>query len=462
MLDVKVKGPDEIYLEKQMRNPLGLSKIQDSKHKYQFFRDKVKEFINYHLDFGKYDKKIISEDELNDIRKIEEEKPKILKKKLKTIEEKDSDIKNLRQNLLNQVNNLEKISSLIKSAQRSIENLENTETKDQSLKFSFFPQIFATILDLINKDIINFHHILTQLDNYHNQSFLTLQNQKKDFAKTLKSEIQNTIEKNEQKLKALYQHNKSLSSAKHESKLSQVFKEKIESLESQMNEISESLSKKTDQLKQKTAEIQVFKQNIEKLNEEVLKLQNDKKSLESLITVQQESYHGQIYDLTSEIARIKNISQESQLAHQLEISELKYLSESSKNRLDQVVFELEKCEEQLDYEKKQAQDREDFLSTENRDLRIEIERLDRIVISLKEDLDRCIPGLEIENLKNSRNDEERLQLNHIISKLESESSELLRYNKEMFVKNQKLENQLEKLKESRSKSAKSEKKTKKK
>ena len=181
-----------------------------------------------------------------------------------------------------------------------------------------------------------------------------------------------------------------------------------------------------------------------------------------MITVQQESYHGQIYDLTSEIARIKNISQESQLAHQLEISELKYLSESSKNRLDQVVFELEKCEEQLDYEKKQAQDREDFLSTENRDLRIEIERLDRIVISLKEDLDRCIPGLEIENLKNSRNDEERLQLNHIISKLESESSELLRYNKEMFVKNQKLENQLEKLKESRSKSAKSEKKTKKK
>ena len=470
MLDVKVKLPEELILEKQLRDPLEMHSTDDPKKKYIFFRNKVKDFINYHLDYAKYNKKIISETALDEIRKHDDEDSPIKIKIKKTIKYQDSEknpqIQNLRENLLKKVSNLERVSSLVKSAHNIFESLENIESLDLVLsKISNTHQIFYTIQEILNKEFDSYHGILTLLDSYHQKQSLDLTNLKQELNKKHQNEIESMKSKFENRINALVQHNKALSSKKYETKLQQAYKDKIESLESQIMNANSQLSEKSEHIRQKMCEVSTLKQCIDKKNEELIKYNDKIKDLESLINIQQESYHGQIYDLTSEIARIKNNSQESLLSHQLEMSQIQYTAESTKNRLDQVLAELTSCGEQMDYMKLQSQERERYLENENNELRIEIERLERIVMNLKEELDRLPPGLEIENLKISsmKQKEENKYLNDFISKLEKEGNQMLDRNQELFIMNQKLESELARSRESRSmKSSKSEKKIRKK
>ena len=470
MLDVKVKNPQEVLLERKLRSPFGSYSAGDSGQKYQFFKDKVKDFISYHLDYAKYNKKIISEDALEEIQRFDEEEapPRYVKNKRDRYKEpeKNSEFKDIRDGLLNKVSALEKISSLIKSAKRIFESLDKIDSKDLALsKISNSNQIFNSIQDIILKELDNFHITLSLLDTYNSkQAFESAQ-----IKKSLQTEHQNEInalkEKFEMKLKALAQHNKALSSNKHNTKLQEQLKERIEYLESMLSKSNSQISDKSEQLKQKFSETSYLNQTIAKQNEEISNLNKKINDLECLITVQQESYHGQIYDLTSEIARIKNMSGETELSHQMGISQYKYIADSAKNRLDQVLLELNDCEAHLDYVKAQSKEREDFLSSENLELREEIERLNRIVVSLKGELDQMHQPMEVEGLRKSyrQKDEEVRYLNDVITKLETESNQLLDRNKELFAYNQQLESKISKSRESRSlKSSKSEKKIKKK
>lgn len=468
MLQVKTKQPEEVLMEKKLRSPFETFPIGHTSHKYDFFKNRVKEFINYHLDYAKYNKKIISEEAFEGLKKLEKEEALPKRKQVKTEKktENNCEFKGIRDGLLAKVSTLEKISGLIKSAQRVYENLEKAESKEIVLsRISNSRQIYSTIQDIIDKELDCFHISLSQFDTYNQKQVFELAGAKKEMLLQHQSEIDSLKSKFDMKLKALTQHNKALSSNKNESKLNELFKEKIENLEGLNAETSAIIAEKSEHLRQKTSEISYLKQYINEQNEEISSLHKKIADLEALVTVQQDSYHGQIYDLTSEIARIKNLSQDNLLTQQMENSQFKYVAESATNRLDQVLSELHQCEDHLNYVTSQAKEREKFLSEENLDLRAEIERLDRIVITLKEELDQVPSAVEVESLRLSsrQKDEERDYLNEIIGKLDKESTQILNRNKELLAYNLQLEEQISKSKDSRSlKSSKSEKKMKKK
>lgn len=462
MLDVKIKPAEELIIEKKLRNPITLTTSEEQKPKFAFFRNKMKDLINYHLDYEKYNKKLISADALKEITQYEnDDQPSIpYHRRAKSQDhEKPSEILQLKDSLLNKISTLEKISTLIKSANRISNSLENIENQEQLLsKISSSNHIFLTIQDLINNDINNYHLILTSLETFYQKQVNESLNMKKDLAKRHKQQLEDLTKKNEGKIKALAQHNKFLASQKYENRLQQSFKDKIQSLENSLKISEFQAEDKADQVKQKNFEIQHLNDSIYKLKEQKEILEKQILDLEQLVKIQQESYQGQIYDLTSEVARLKNTSQDKVLAYENDITNYKYQAESSNYRLEQALSDLNFVDKQLDDTKKQVIEKDYIID----DLNLEIKRLDRIILDLKEAYDASQKSLETEKFIISQNKDSQIaNLHDMIVKLESESNQLLKSNKELNLWNEKLESKMSSVSEKKSlKSSKSEKKIK--
>lgn len=468
MFGVKIKQPEEIILERKLRNPIR-KEDDEIRPKYAFFKNKMKEFINYHLDYAKYNKKIISVEDLEEIQKFEKEDEmprRVFHRKSKSVNvELDGEPKQIREMLIGKISSFEKILALVKSASRVLISLNSEEFSDiVHTKSSNLSQIFTTIQETANKEINGFHYLLTLLETFNQKQISDSAQTKKSLQDKYSNDLNTVKEKYENKLNALIQHNKALSSQKRENKIQQTLKERIESLECLLSESNKQSIDKSDQIKQKNFDLSALNQEISKKSEEIVRLKKETKQLEDLNQYDQERFRAQIQDLTTEIARLRNLSEENRMAHEMKVSELQYLADSSKYRLDQVVEALAKADEQVEYVKSVAGEREGILETENYELRSEVDRLDRITFSLKEELSAANSNLESQHLQLSRNKEDDLlQLSKLIDKLEIENGQILKSNKELSLMNHKLETELFKSKETKSlKSSKSDKKLKKK
>lgn len=468
MLGVRVKQPEEIILERKLRNPIR-KEDEEVGPKYTFFRNKMKEFINYHLDYAKYNKKIISEEDFEEIQKFddEEEKPKrVFHRKSRSVcVEMEAEPKQLRDLLIEKISSFEKIMALVSSSFRVLTSLNSEEFPEiVHTKASNLSQVLATIQSLSSKEINSFHHLLTILETFTQKQAAESASVKKTLQERYLKDLDSVREKYENKIKALTQHNKALVSNKRENKIQQTLKERIESLECLLSESDKQILEKIDQIKQKNFEISSLNQQVSKQAEEVVRAKKDLSQLEEIMSLDQQRFRQQVQELTSEIATLRNISQENLMAHELKVAELQYLADSSKYRLDQVVEALAKADEQVEYVKLAAGERERALESENLELRNEVDRLDRIVFGLREELVESKEGFESQHLQFSKNkDDEILQLNKLIDKLEIENGQILKSNKELSVMNHKLESELFKSKETKSlKSSKSDKKLKKK
>ena len=474
MLDMKARAAGENHL-------LFPSANDEPMPKSQVFNSKMEDFINFHLDYSKYNKKLRDQMEQKEVERPEAAEPlkKTSNKKNKAdSSEQQSEIKQIQQSLLRKISSLEKISNLAKSANRIVASLEHIENPELLLsKIANSTQIFNTIQEIVNNETSNFYALLTLLDSFSENQASNLATLKKDLIAKNKEDRLAITEKYENKIKALVEHNKILSSNKYEYKASKKLQQRIEHLEGLLSVSDSQMLDKQEQIKQKSFELASFQERLQARTDDIEKFRSEKLNLESLIKIQQESYHGQIYDLTSEIARIKNQTQESKLAHDLAQSELLYKCENYKSRLDQAVSELKNSEDQINYIQSASRERESLLEQENRYLhteiqRVEIEirnsyqetqRLERIVMDLKEDLDSSHKALDLQQLETSKSKEEEvLQLTRMIEKLESEGAQLIKSNQELSAINNRLEQDLAKSKEAKKlKSSKSEKKIKK-
>ena len=470
MLIVKKRQPEEVLLEKKLRNPIAIPDDQN-KPRYDFFKTKMQELIDYHLDYAKFNKKIITEEDLEKIQKYEEvEVPKrIIHKKSKSMQvELTAEPKQLRDSLLLKISSFEKIIALVRSSERLVKSIENLENLDAlPSKLTSLASTLTSISSISDQEINNFHYLLTLLDTFTQKSSSELVSSKKLLQEKHEKEKNSIQEKYENKLRALLEHNKVLSSHKKENKIIAGLNERVQSLEKLLTESDKQVIDKIDLAKQRSSEIHSLNSVISSKNEEISRLKKDLKDLEEVNNLDRNKYRDEIYELNNEISRFKSINEESVLANEMKMNELHYLAESHKYRLEQALQELDKADQQIEHLRLEFNEREAALETENFELRKEIERLDRITFGLKDDVESANKELEIKQLQMSKSkDDEIGQLSKLIEKLEIENGTLMKSNKELSVINHKIENELWKSKEkkeakAKSKDGKSEKKVKK-
>ncbi|OMJ91298.1 hypothetical protein SteCoe_6190 [Stentor coeruleus] len=464
MLEAKIKPSEEFVNGKKLRN-LSNHSSEEPKHKKQFFKNKMKEFINYHLDYAKHQKKYINQEVLQDLNQHENPPSQVpYHRKVKSQDiQKLSEAQNLKESLQNKITTLEKINTLINNVKRINDSLENIESQDQlHTKLSSSCQILYKIQDLINKDLNNYQLTLTLFDNYHQKQETEALFIKKNLQKSYENELADLTEKYEEIIQELTQHNKSLSENKHDKNLHQALKERIEYLEHLQNENDTQALQNIEDIKMKNSEIQSLKEFIDDMQKKFQVLEKQNHDLENYIEYQQENYQKQISNLTKEINEIKNQNQESVNGHQTEISGLKYHAENYKSKFDHLLSELASYENQLAYTKHQSDERENILINDNNELRTEVERLGRFIFGLKNEIDLMQRALDMKNIRKPENkDNEIAQLHELVAKLETESNQLIRTNKELNSLNLKLELKLAKAKYMKSlKATRSEKKIK--
>jgi hypothetical protein len=473
MLEVRVKQPDEVLLERKLRNPLGVVE-SETRPRTDFFRNKMKDMINYHLDYAKFRKKIISEEDLEKIQKYEEsDTPKRVyhKKSKSALFEMKPEPKQLRDALLSKVSCFEKISGLVKSAERvtyalsTLEDLNSSSTyQTLTSKLESLSQIFSSLQKITSEEQNSFHYLLTLLDTITKKQSSESSTTKKDLQEKHLKDLQTISQKYENRIQGLLEHNKALSSQKKENKLLTTFKQRIESLESLLSSSEKRVSEKSDQIKTRSSEINSLNQALIQKDEEIIKLKKDLKDLDDLNSLDRDSYRNQIHELNVEVARVKQSCQESLVANEMKMAELQYLADSHRFRMEQAIDALSKADEHLEYFKQQAAERERIIENENFELRKEVERLDRITFNLKDEVESVSKNFEVQQLQMSRSKEDEIsQLSKIIEKLEMENGNLMKSNKELSVMNNKLESEIFRSKESKSlKTSKTEKKIKKK
>lgn len=464
MLEAKTKSSEEFVYGKKFRN-LSNHSTEEPKHKNQFFKNKMKEFINYHLDYAKHQKKYIGQEVLQDLSQLANPSPQVSNhRKTKSQDiQKLTETQQLKESLLNKISTLEKISTLLNNARRINDSLESIDSQDQLMtKLSLSSKIFYKIQDLISKDLDNYQLILTLFDNYYQKQETEATSNKKNLQKSYENELADLTEKYEEIIEELTQHNKALACQKHDKNLNQALKERIDDLEHLLNENDTKALENIEEMKMKNSEIQTLKEFIDEMQNKIQNLEKQNHDLENFIEYQQENYQKQISNLTNEIAELKNQNQEIVNGHQTEISGFKHHAENYKNKFDHILSELASCEDQLAYTKHQSDEREHMLINENNELRAEVERLGRFVFGLKSEMDLMQRALDMKNTRKPENkDHEIAQLHELVEKLETETNQLIRTNKELNSLNQRLELNLAKAKDIKSlKATRSEKKIK--
>ena len=198
----KSKSPD-LVREKKYQTYMDFSP-QDQNIKHQFFRNKVRELINYRLDSSKNKKRAISEEALKNFKKPEPGSKFFPSSQ----QDQSSEYIQLRQNLLGKAARMEKINDLLENMHDSILSIETDDNIDtQELlfyKISDCTRSYKKIKEIINKDLSGLNIILNMLDVFYKDRSQESARLKSELKQKHQAETETLKEKFEAKIKSLY------------------------------------------------------------------------------------------------------------------------------------------------------------------------------------------------------------------------------------------------------------------
>ncbi|CAG9335906.1 unnamed protein product [Blepharisma stoltei] len=397
---IREKSPTEIILERKLLTASKESIDEEIPNtKYNFFKEKAKEIIDFHLNEDNGSRKTLNYIETQGLKrsmfKEEEEPPKLSSSSQRHLKNKNIQINELFQNEISGQSDFLKIKDLMTKQNISLENaiesikkikkpltaIRSSNSKDYTNdQASEIEEIALYLSKEIEKTASSFREVLRLIEQLSKISAL----EKADIKRAMKEDMEAAKNKAkikyENQLKAIIEHNKELSSNKRRSISEDDHNEKIAQLQSSLKKLTESYNESIENSKRKNIETNKLQNKIISLNEEIEHLHADIENFQAIIKSQQSVDSSQSANLRAEINYMRDMlnksKKELEISRKTDTGKLAKLEVMKEREIERLKSEAKILENQLQDALNHMRKGDELARAEIQDLHREVRRLE--------------------------------------------------------------------------------------
>ncbi|OMJ81162.1 hypothetical protein SteCoe_18430 [Stentor coeruleus] len=356
MAAIREKSPSEINIEKKLLNCVPQN-VQNIGPLFDFYKNKAKEMINYHLDKPKKPRRYIEEDgeEYENIPIIKSSYKKNAKPKTQkdTIDfEPSDDYKRLRDLVNKRAYVIENVITVISNQKKSLNTIKITTNREHLLKqVGEVEEANEEVVSELEALLLTLHDALRQIDKLAQVSSF----EKANLTKDLNVEFQESINKERRKydaqIKALQDLNKSLNALPKATDVEKEYMKKLADLQAKVDFSQSSFDEKTEAFKRKNLECSELLQQVLMKNQDIDFLEKEQKNLQELIRSQEEGFERESSMLKAEISKlersVKEVSSVHEIALKNEINVGSQNIQAKEREISKLKMDITNLEEQL-------------------------------------------------------------------------------------------------------------------
>ncbi|CAG9327273.1 unnamed protein product [Blepharisma stoltei] len=400
---VREKSPSEIILERKLMAPYKEKFDEETPiSKFETFREKAKEMINFHLNEDNGSRRMINHEEIDKMKKSmfkeENTSPKLsanFKKRMnaKKFKEKwdmsdlykteistQAEFLKIKELMIKQNSSLENTIENIRKIKKPLNSIRGSNNKDYlNEQVSEIEGVSTNLLIGIEGIVLAFHEVLRLIEQLGKIYTLEKNELKSVMQEEKEAALSKAKEKYENQLKALTEHNKELSLSTKGKISEEEHKDKILELEAKIKSVAEACNENIENSKRKSAEINKLQSTIIKQNEEIDHLHSDIKNFQAIIKSQESIDSSQTANLKAEISYLNDMLSQSQ--KQLESSrksdngKLSKLELTREREVERLKSDIIMLQSQLEESVNHMRKTDDLGRAENKDLQREIKKL---------------------------------------------------------------------------------------